>query len=273
MIVIQASEVAALCGLNPYKDEAQARQDMINRNMGLRSTDSIRTSEICSKDKSLSELKNKIRSSQGKTQNTGQVAVLTESINKEVSRIESDKISKISDKLEADSSKITSDGPITRSKQKKLDMLNKEAEEARKKVESESLHMVKVLKSDVNTSFGTRKETNVGKIYESMTYTTLHKDNKCNYWHLCPTAKVVGKFDGFNSNGTLVEIKNRMRRLFGKVPEYERTQVHVHMKMADVDKAHLVEGHDGKVMIHDVEMDSEFMDQIETKLLNIVSSI
>ena len=164
MIVIQASEVAALCGLNPYKDEAQARQDMINRNMGLRSTDSIRTSEICSKDKSLSELKNKIRSSQGKTQNTGQVAVLTESINKEVSRIESDKISKISDKLKADSSKITSDGPITRSKQKKLDVLNKEAEEARKKVESESLHMVKVLKSDVNTSFGTRKETNVGKI-------------------------------------------------------------------------------------------------------------
>ena len=51
---------------------------------------------------------------------------------------------------------------------------------------------------------------------------------------------LVGKVDGF-SGGRLVEVKNRKNKLFGRVPNYEKVQLQIYMKMVGVEEATLVE--------------------------------
>jgi DNA polymerase III epsilon subunit-like protein len=51
---------------------------------------------------------------------------------------------------------------------------------------------------------------------------------------------LAGKVDGF-SGGRLVEVKNRKKKLFNRVPEYEQVQVQIYMKMVGVHDATLVE--------------------------------
>lgn len=257
MIVINASEVAALCGLNPYKNKDEAIQDMLNRNNRMPSTETIRTNEIC-KDKEFNKLNQTISKNSENTNNVKDVSKLKYKLHQDVSEIEKTKLSEVSAKFV---------GAMTRSR-------TKEKEQQEAKVKQDCEHMKRSLTSKVNTSFGTRKETNVADIYKEHTGIEIQKDNKAHYWQFAPNAKVVGRFDGFTKDGVvLIEIKNRMRRLFGTVPEYERVQVHVYMKMAGVKHAQLVEGHDGKIQIHDVRMNRDFMDDIEAELLHIVSNI
>jgi hypothetical protein len=45
-----------------------------------------------------------------------------------------------------------------------------------------------------------------------------------------------GKVDGMNDE-YVVETKNRARRLFGKIPEYEKVQLNAYMFMTGKDKA------------------------------------
>ena len=53
---------------------------------------------------------------------------------------------------------------------------------------------------------------------------------------------IGGKIDGITRDGkTLVEIKNRVNRLFGRPPVYENIQVQTYLHLLDIDKAFLVE--------------------------------
>jgi hypothetical protein len=51
---------------------------------------------------------------------------------------------------------------------------------------------------------------------------------------------LVGRIDGF-VDGQLVEVKNRTKRLFHKVRDYEQVQLEVYMRMVDVHSATLLE--------------------------------
>ncbi|AGE49034.1 hypothetical protein ATCVBr0604L_064R [Acanthocystis turfacea Chlorella virus Br0604L] len=53
---------------------------------------------------------------------------------------------------------------------------------------------------------------------------------------------IGGKIDGITRDGkTLVEIKNRVNRLFGRPPVYENIQIQTYLHLLDIDKAFLVE--------------------------------
>jgi DNA polymerase III epsilon subunit-like protein len=54
------------------------------------------------------------------------------------------------------------------------------------------------------------------------------------------TYGLVGRIDGF-VDGQLVEVKNRTKRLFRKVRDYEQVQLEVYMRMVDVHSATLLE--------------------------------
>ena len=77
---------------------------------------------------------------------------------------------------------------------------------------------------------------------------------------------VGGKCDGImtlraavaGGEQRVVEIKNRVNRLFGLVPEYEKVQVHCYMHIYGLDHASLIENHDGRTAQHDMTMDAEY---------------
>jgi len=56
----------------------------------------------------------------------------------------------------------------------------------------------------------------------------------------------------------LVEIKNRTKRLFRKVPDYEYIQVQTYLQMLNLERARLVEQFNSQVLSHDIERDDEF---------------
>ncbi|AGE56286.1 hypothetical protein PBCVNEJV1_405R [Paramecium bursaria Chlorella virus NE-JV-1] len=67
---------------------------------------------------------------------------------------------------------------------------------------------------------------------------------------------IGGKIDGITRDRkVLVEIKNRVNRLFGKLPNYEMIQVQTYLHLLDMDKAFLVEclkTKDGNVIAENV---------------------
>ena len=70
---INASEVAAIVGKNPYKSQEEAIQDCINRNRhGLAPQEFRKAREICNQNKGVEKLYNVLTSDSNKTENTAQ---------------------------------------------------------------------------------------------------------------------------------------------------------------------------------------------------------
>jgi hypothetical protein len=90
---------------------------------------------------------------------------------------------------------------------------------------------------------------------------------------------IGGKIDGkeVSEEGRGIEIKNRMKELFKTVPDYERVQVHVYMcilkaKIWDLEQ-HLRIGGETKTSTLEVKWDSEFWDQIVSKSRVVVEKL
>lgn len=277
MFRINASEVAALVGKNPYKNQDEAIQDCWNRNRkGLPPLEIMRAKSICKKNKEVEKAYEQMTKEVSQTTNNQEVTQkkkeFTEKMKEILVKGVDDKIQKLKDSYEQDIMYAAD------KKDKDLikDMFKKDLsklEEERSQAVEEVKDLEKVGNSKFNTNFGTRRETNIGKTYEEVTGMSVEKPTKKYLWEIVPEkAVVVGKFDGFAEDGTLVEIKQRTRRLFGEVREYENVQVHVYMKMAEVETAQLVEKYEDKLMVHDIQYDDDFMCEIEAELENVVNN-
>lgn len=73
-----------------------------------------------------------------------------------------------------------------------------------------------------------------------------------------------GKHDGLAEDGTLIEVKNRMRRFLG-VPEYERVQVLAYMRIFGTQRARLVERFGDETREHDVSWDAALWEDVEAR--------
>tara|TARA_R110002074_G_scaffold43888_2_gene114234 strand:+ start:1091 stop:1936 length:846 start_codon:yes stop_codon:yes gene_type:complete len=271
---INASEVAGLVGKNPYKSQEEAIQDCINRNRhGLPPQEFMKAREVCKKNKEVEKLYNVLTDDAKKTETTGEVTAkkvaFTESVKKEMTKSIDEQIGEAYITYDDEMSKAASirdERGITRDFHKHLDELKVQKASA----EHDAAEIAKAATTRMNTNFGTRKEDAVADMYEAQTGDKVYKPNRRYDWEIAPGFKVVGKFDGFTDSGKLVEIKNRVRRLFGEVKEYESVQVHVYMKMAEVDTAHLVERFEDKINILDVFFDDDLMCDVEGELERVI---
>lgn len=85
----------------------------------------------------------------------------------------------------------------------------------------------------------------------------------------CKGVKVLvgGRLDGVDeAAGTIYEIKNRMRGVFGKVPEYEMAQIQTYMFITGKIKSVLVERHADDVEMHHVDFDAEYWTALKAEL-------
>ncbi|MDF1867705.1 MAG: hypothetical protein P1U70_22995 [Saprospiraceae bacterium] len=75
---------------------------------------------------------------------------------------------------------------------------------------------------------------------------------------------VGGRMDGKIKNGKIIEVKNRMRRLFHTVRDYEKLQIMSYMFISKHGNATLVERFNDEMDTHEIEYDDDwFMRKVE----------
>lgn len=135
--------------------------------------------------------------------------------------------------------KSTNTAELDKNKQKilaKVDNLN----------EKEKKEITEAIKNLSNTRFGIKNENDVCKIYEDMNNCTITKDNlfikKTIFENKKFSIQVGGKIDGINKeDNTIIEIKNRMNKLFYELRGYEKVQLMCYLYLFQSQKGYLVE--------------------------------
>lgn len=126
------------------------------------------------------------------------------------------------------------------------------------------------VRSTFNTAMGTQQESSVLADVRSYIGQDAVKDDRL-HKKIMGTVEGIpwilgGRVDGLTPSGEVVEIKNRTRRLFGRVPDYERVQVLCYCHLLDAKKAYLIEKTDFDRAVHSIEYDPEEFEQIKNDL-------
>lgn len=95
------------------------------------------------------------------------------------------------------------------------------------------------------TNYGQHHENSALAYYSEKTGKAVDSHQKFTKKHIATSDKyewyLTGKIDGINEDGILVEIKNRVNKLFYQLKDYEKIQVQIYLNMFKMKEAHLVE--------------------------------
>jgi hypothetical protein len=142
--------------------------------------------------------------------------------------------------------------------------------------ETEKKEIIKSIDNVTNTKFGIKNENDVTKLYETMTNTIITKDNryhKKNIYHYdFLSISIGGKIDGINNmNHCIIEVKNRINKLFYTLRDYEKVQIMCYMHLFESSKGHLVEAlkkkNETEINIIEVTYDEKYMEHILSKII------
>jgi hypothetical protein len=141
--------------------------------------------------------------------------------------------------------------------------------------ENDKKEITKSINNVTNTKFGIKNEFDVCKVYETMTNSKILKDNKYKIKTITEndylSVSIGGKIDGINNeNGRIIEIKNRMHKLFFTLRDYEKIQIMCYLFLHDALEGDLVEAFKNKdgveLNIINVKYDNEYMNNIIQKI-------
>lgn len=122
----------------------------------------------------------------------------------------------------------------------------KEIEENKDLKKNEKAILKKSVESQLQKDFGTKEETSITNVAERLIGKPIIKTNKFVMKKMFETDNIAwyvgGRLDGLTEDGEVVEIKNRMRRLFYEVKEYELIQLLTYIFIHDANGGYLVEG-------------------------------
>lgn len=137
--------------------------------------------------------------------------------------------------------------------------------------ENEKKEIENSIKNVTNTNFGIKNENDITKLYENITSSKIIKDDKYIKKLIIKNDKfsiyIGGKIDGINiENNTIIEIKNRVNKLFYELRNYEKVQIICYMYIFSSNKGHLVEALKKKdkseINIIEVDFDEIYMNNI-----------
>jgi hypothetical protein len=135
----------------------------------------------------------------------------------------------------------------------------------------EKKQIEKYMYSKANTIHGIKSEDHTADCVGDH----LERDNTFYTYFLCTiqdySFQIVGRIDRIEkeSDGskTIIEIKNRVRGLFGKIKEYEEIQVQTYLQLVNLQKARLIEqDKGGTINSYNIERDNEWWQEIKTNL-------
>jgi hypothetical protein len=166
-------------------------------------------------------------------------------------------------------------------KSKDINELNKMKKQLLNKVENinekDKNEITESIRNLSNTRFGIKNEDDVCKIYEEMMKCEITKDNLFIKKTIIENDKfsiqIGGKIDGINKkDGTIIEIKNRMNKLFYELRGYEKIQLMCYLYLFKASKGYLVEAYRKKdktdINIIDCDYKEDTMEKIITILNN-----
>jgi len=130
-----------------------------------------------------------------------------------------------------------------------------------------------------NTNFGTVHENYAVNKYSNLLNTKVLKVSKffkrniCNYKN---TEWIIGgKIDGLRDDNIIVEVKNRVNKLFLKLRDYEKVQIFAYLYILEFEKAHLIEflnkNNDPKINILEVIYNHDYWEiEILSKIYKFI---
>ena len=158
--------------------------------------------------------------------------------------------------------------------------LNEHKKNIMKKIEAlpelEKKEIEKSIVNVTNTKFGIKNEFDVLKIYEIKTNTSIIKDNIYRKRQILNYETdsginfpiyIGGKIDGINNEtGCIIEIKNRVHKLFFELRDYEKVQLMCYIYLFNQKRGHLVEAFRKKdettINVIELDYDNVFMSRI-----------
>lgn len=159
---------------------------------------------------------------------------------------------------------------LNKTKKKLLDKIEKIDEKDKKEI-TESI------KNLSNTRFGIKNEDDVCKIYEEIMKCEITKDNlfikKTIFENDKFSIQVGGKIDGINKkDGTIIEIKNRVNKLFRELRGYEKIQLMCYLYLFKSSKGYLVEAHRKKDKTDINIIECEYNEDTINKVINVLKN-
>jgi len=162
---------------------------------------------------------------------------------------------------------------------KETETLVKNVLEKEKLSNEDQLLLQKITDSYTNKKYGTVKEVNAIDVYKermkvdvvtgigSRSKKLLEIDGN-ELW-------IISKIDAMKMDGTVIEIKNRMYKLFEEVREYEWLQVQTYLEVYNLEGAELVEYlkvGDGEMRVNQINRDRKYWNEIVYRDLNLYFS-
>tara|TARA_X000000950_G_scaffold181227_1_gene219750 strand:- start:27654 stop:28502 length:849 start_codon:yes stop_codon:yes gene_type:complete len=135
------------------------------------------------------------------------------------------------------------------------------------------------LEHETRLERGTRRETSAIDAFEQATQASVHRRNDCAFTNQLfewegRRVMLVGRVDGIaKDTGEVVEAKQRRNRLFGRVVDYERAQMHCYMHLTGASSALLIETYDNRSQTHAVQFDDGFWQMCIDKLKLYLSGV
>lgn len=144
-------------------------------------------------------------------------------------------------------------------------------EESVKKYELTDEEIIKGLRSYVYTNRGKKGESPALDRYQKRISKNIVDRNRKFYkarMEYAPgkTLLLGGRVDGLTEDGELVEIKNRQRRIFDKIPDYEMIQIHIYMFLVGLQCCHFVQSYGGEEKSEMIDFDVTFWDTLKHKI-------
>lgn len=142
--------------------------------------------------------------------------------------------------------------------------------------EIEKKEITKSISNVTNTKFGIKNENDVTKLYENLTGNIIIKDNKYHKIKILEndtySVYIGGKIDGINNETkSIIEVKNRVNKLFYVLRNYEKVQIMCYMYLFNSKRGNLVEAHkkrEGTIInVIEVDFDKEYMQEIIDKII------
>lgn len=128
--------------------------------------------------------------------------------------------------------------------------------------------------SNINTSRGIKNEDVIIQNYNKKHKTIITDNNdklfiypliEINKNNVLYKFNISGKIDGLN-DGMLIEIKNRRNKLLGKIPEYEKVQLEIYLRMLQLPTGKLIENHNNNFKEHIYNADDKLWNYILEEL-------
>jgi len=167
---------------------------------------------------------------------------------------------------------------------KSINSLNEHKKNIMQKIEAlpdiEKKEIEKSIINVTNTKFGIKNEFDVLKLYELKTNSNIIKDNIYRKRQILNYEMrdgnnipiyIGGKIDGINlDNGYIIEIKNRVNKLFYQLRDYEKVQLMSYIYLFNKENGHLVEAFRKKeetaINIIELKYDESYMKYIIDKI-------